>query len=53
MAVIVEECQGVIYFKDIENAKEILDVAKKSDLILKNGMFKRSIVKGKINSTSI
>lgn len=32
MAVMVEECQGVIYFKDIENAKEILDVAKKIGL---------------------
>lgn len=32
MAVMVDECKGVIYFKDIENANEILDVAKKIGL---------------------
>lgn len=32
MAVMIEECQGVIYFKDIDNAKEFLDVAKRIGL---------------------
>lgn len=32
MAVMVEECQGVIYFKDIKNAKEFLEVAKRIGL---------------------
>lgn len=32
MAVIVDECKGIIYFKNIENAKEFLYVAKRIGL---------------------
>jgi hypothetical protein len=32
MAVMVDECKGIIYFKDIENAKEFLDAAKRIGL---------------------
>lgn len=32
IAVMVNDCQGLIYFKDIENAKEFLDAAKRIGL---------------------